>query len=135
MHRNPFAPTAAYYLIKYTVVIPNSEKIHDAGKRARWIYDIGFPERLLRHVMTDLACTYPILNRLILNGFQTMSILAILSVWNIRQMQTCRAHVTNFIYISIRLREGCVICFDLTNIYRTHTLHVDVNRSIVFDIS
>lgn len=35
-----------------------------------WIYDVGFPGRLLRHSMTDLACTYPILNGLILNGIR-----------------------------------------------------------------
>lgn len=38
----------------------------------RWVYDDGFPGRLPRHGMTDLACTYPILNGLILNGFRAM---------------------------------------------------------------
>jgi len=44
MHRSPFAPTAARYLIKYTsVVIPNSEKIRDAGKRAQMDLRRRFP--------------------------------------------------------------------------------------------
>jgi len=100
--------------------------------------------RLPCHDMTDLACTYPILNRLILNGFQTMlwclrSVFAKYGwIWqrttcsftkyltNIWQMQAYRTHVINFIYTYKRyrvwLQKGCNICFDLlikylSNIY------------------
>jgi len=62
MHRNSHAATACY-LIKYTpVVIPYAEKIHDdAGKRTLMNLR-GFPVRLPRDGMTDLACTYLIMN-------------------------------------------------------------------------
>jgi len=118
MHRNPLVPTAARYLIKYTlVVMPKKSTAMQVSER-RWIYDVGFPGRLPRHSMTDLACTYPILNGLILNGFQTKLTLAIslcqgLYGWsksgteqsvyspNIQQMYMCRAHMTNFIYVSV----------------------------------